>query len=356
MTSVKRLPTYSPAPTAGRRMPNRPSILIVDDMPSNIKILGEGLRPYYEIVVATSGEQALELASEIVPDLILLDIMMPGMDGYTVCRQLKADARTKNTPVIFITAKTQAEDEVFGFELGAADYITKPFRLPVVQVRVKTQLDLKRKYDLLESMAALDGLTEIPNRRRFDDALAHEWRRTLRTGQPLTVIMMDIDFFKNFNDHYGHMAGDECLRLVALALRQAVNRPGDLVARFGGEEFVALLPDTGAKAALHLAEAMRLEVSGLRIPHAHSPAADHVTLSLGAATRIPDKSLSPASLVDEADKLLYQAKQGGRNRSKARVIGPPPGSSPAKKIPADPQVLEDSAEKRDEASSAPSSA
>lgn len=320
MTEELRTPTRDmDAPEALRAAP-RATILIVDDLPSNIRILGEALRPYYEIVVATSGKQALALAQDIRPDLVLLDIMMPGMDGYEVCRELKSEPRTRNIPVIFITAKVQTEDEVLGFELGGADYITKPFRLPAVLARIKTQLDLKRKYDLLETLAALDGLTEIPNRRRFDDALEHEWRRIQRTGRPLTVIMMDIDFFKNYNDQYGHMAGDECLRLVALALSQIVNRPGDLVARFGGEEFVALLPDTGPQAARHLAESMREGVAGLKIPHAASSVADHVTLSLGAATRVPNLDLPPGSLVEEADRLLYQAKQEGRNRTRAAFI------------------------------------
>lgn len=320
MTEATRPPAPDEAPPEPPRPAPRATILIVDDLPSNIRILGEALRPYYEIVVATSGKQALTLAQDIRPDLILLDIMMPGMDGYEVCRELKSEPKTRNIPVIFITAKVQTEDEVQGFEIGGADYITKPFRLPAVLARIKTQLDLKRKYDLLENLAALDGLTEIPNRRRFDDALEHEWRRTQRTGRPLTVIMMDIDFFKNYNDRYGHMAGDECLRMVAQSLSRIVNRPGDLVARFGGEEFVALLPDTGPQAARHLAESMREGVAGLNIPHAASSVAEHVTLSLGAATRVPILDLTPASLVEEADRLLYQAKQEGRNRTRAAII------------------------------------
>lgn len=300
--------------------PERQRILIVDDMPINIGILGEGLRGQYDIIAATSGEKALRMAREQSPDLILLDVMMPDLDGYSVCRALKADPQTRNIPIIFITAKSQVEDEVLGLELGAADYIVKPFEIPVVKVRVKTQMDLKRKYDLLESMALLDGLTEIPNRRRFDEALAMEWRRELRGGQPLTVIMMDIDYFKHFNDHYGHTAGDECLRLVALSLSQTVNRPGDLVARYGGEEFVALLPETGPEAALHLAENLRQGVEDMHIPHLYSEVSSHVTLSLGAATCVPDQARSPMHLVEEADKLLYLAKQAGRNRTRAAFV------------------------------------
>ncbi len=295
-------------------------ILIVDDMPTNIKIIGDALRADYAIMVARDGEKALQIAKEQTPDLILLDIMMPVMDGYAVCRQLKADNATKNIPVIFITAKNQSEDELQGLELGAVDYITKPFHLPVVKARVRTQLDLRRKYLLLESIAALDGLTEIPNRRRFDESLDIEWRRAQRDGKPLTVIFMDIDFFKNFNDAYGHTAGDDCLKRVAKVMADCVHRGGDLVARYGGEEFVALLPDTPCDSGLVLAEKIRVGIEALNIPHAHSSVAPCVTLSLGVATAFPNNALTPGLLVETADKMLYKAKQQGRNQIKFILI------------------------------------
>lgn len=290
-------------------------ILIVDDMPTNVKILGEALRPSYDIVVATNGKKALEIAQAQRPDLVLLDIMMPELDGYAVCRLLKEDDRTKNIPVVFITAKDQTDDEIRGLEMGAVDYITKPFQVTIVKARVRTQLDLKRKYDLLESMVSLDGLTEIPNRRRFDEALDQEWRRMQRAGAPLAALMIDIDYFKSFNDTYGHAAGDACLKAVARALSLSLHRPADLVARYGGEEFAAILPETNAAAALELGEKMRLQVEALNIPHERSTASPHVTISVGASSAIPSKGGAPAALVEAADALLYKAKQSGRNRA-----------------------------------------
>ena len=291
-----------------------PSILIVDDLPANIRVLADTLKSDYRVRVATSGHKALEVAaSDPPPDLILLDVMMPELDGYEVCRRLKDDPRTSAIPVIFVTAKDEAEEEAHGLVLGAVDYITKPFHLPIVRARVRTHVNLKRKTDLLDSLASLDGLTHIPNRRRFDEALKLEWARAAREGTPLALAMLDVDYFKPYNDHYGHGRGDECLRRVADALRTRLQRPADLVARYGGEEFVLLLPDTDAAGALSLAESCRAAVSALRIAHAYSAAADHVTLSVGvAAARPPDEGAS--LLLARADEALYRAKSEGRNR------------------------------------------
>jgi diguanylate cyclase (GGDEF)-like protein len=291
-----------------------PSILIVDDMPANIRVLADTLKSDYRVRVATSGAKALEVAaSSPPPDLILLDVMMPGMDGYEVCRRLRDDPRTSAIPVIFVTAKDEAEEEAHGLGLGAVDYITKPFHLPIVRARVRTHVTLKRKTDLLDSLASLDGLTHIPNRRRFDDSLRQEWARAAREGMLLAVAMLDVDYFKPYNDHYGHGLGDECLRRVAGALRARLQRPADLVARYGGEEFVLLLPDTDAAGALSLAESCRVAVSALRIPHAYSSAADHVTLSIGVAATQPPND-GPSRLLARADEALYRAKSEGRNR------------------------------------------
>ncbi len=295
-------------------MESRHKVLIIDDEPTNIKILAEALRAEYETLFATNGERGLRLAVEQSPDLVLLDIMMPGIDGYAVCRALKADHRIKNIPVIFITARTQLEDELHGLSLGAVDYITKPFQAPIVKARVRTHLDLKRKYDLLESLAALDGLTEIANRRRFDEALDEEWSRCLRSLRPLSLVMMDIDFFKPFNDHYGHTSGDDCLRRVARAIKRNLPRGGDLAARYGGEEFVGLLPETDSKGALEVAEKLRNAVEQLNIPHEYSSITDHITMSLGVATTVPSDEKDPLVLVKSADARLYQAKANGRNQ------------------------------------------
>lgn len=293
----------------------KPTILIVDDTPTNIHVLAEALRGDYRVKVAASGKAAFEvIARQGLPDLILLDVMMPEMDGYDVCRRLKERPETKGIPVIFVTARTDAQDEELGLRLGAVDYITKPFHLPIVSARVRNHISLKLKTDLLEAHALLDGLTDIPNRRRFDEALASEWRRAHRARTPVALVLADIDYFKSYNDHYGHGAGDACLKQVAAALAAALVRPGDLVARYGGEEFVALLPDTDSHGAREAAEHMRRQVEALRIPHRHSEAGEWVTISVGVAGCIPTDDESPALLLERADRALYRAKETGRNR------------------------------------------
>ena len=294
---------------------SKPVILIVDDTPANIRVLAESLRNAYRIRVATSGKEALDLIAHLgPPDLMLLDVMMPEMDGYEVCRRIKADPATRNVPVIFVTARSDAADEEFGLKLGAADYIIKPFHLPIVTARVHNHIQLKKKTDLLESLAMLDGLTGIPNRRRFDQALEEEWLRARRDGTPIAAILIDIDHFKEYNDHSGHTAGDLCLMKVADALANAVNRPGDLVARYGGEEFVALLPDTNENGAREVAERFRNAIESLALPHPQSGVSNYVTVSVGFASALPHESSDAAALLALADRRLYQAKKQGRNR------------------------------------------
>lgn len=293
-----------------------PKILIVDDEKSNITFLMSLLKHDYRILAATSGEKALEIAfAGNPPDLILLDILMPGLDGYRVCQRLKGDERTKHIPIIFVTAVSEATDETYGFSLGAVDYITKPFHPAVVKARVKTHVDLKFKTDLLEELASVDGLTNIPNRRRFDQVLEAEWSRMQRSDTPLSLVMIDIDHFKLYNDHYGHAMGDHCLRQVATILTGTLNRPGDLLARYGGEEMAALLPATDAEASGHIAEEMRKAVEAMAIPHACSPVVERVTISVGVACTVNGDAIESAeALVDAADTMLYESKRQGRNR------------------------------------------
>lgn len=306
--------TEQPDPAA----PNdRATILVVDDSPMNIKILHEILQHDYRIVFATNGKDALDTAAQSLPDLILLDIMMPEMDGYEVCRRLKADPRTQRIPVIFVTALADQDDEAKGLELGAIDYLTKPVNQAVVKARVRNHLELKKYQDFLKNLALLDGLTGIANRRHFDQTLEQEWKRAHRNAQPLAVLILDVDFFKLYNDRYGHGAGDDCLRRVAATLQRCLSRPADLAARYGGEEFVGLLPETDRKGAAKTAEKVRQAVADLAIGHADSQVADHVTISLGVACLIPDEEGSPAQLLEAADQALYRAKQGGRNRVEA---------------------------------------
>ena len=293
----------------------KPLVLIVDDHPANIRVLAMALKIDYRVKTAADGRAALDLVNHSEkPDLIVLDVMMPEMDGYEVCRHLKSTEETKDIPVIFLTSKDEISDEERGLNLGAVDYITRPFSPLIVRARVRNHIALKQKTDLLESLASLDGLTGIPNRRRFDETLETEWKRALRGGTALAVIMADIDFFKAYNDHYGHGAGDQCLKAVAQALSGALGRPSDILARYGGEEFAAVMPDTGGHGARQLAEHCCASVAALGLPHGFSGAADHVTISAGYAALQPAPGQAPKELVEMADKMLYQAKEQGRNR------------------------------------------
>lgn len=297
-------------------MVKRQKVLIVDDTIANIKLLGATLGAEYEVLIATNGSDALELVQEELPDIILLDIMMPEMDGYTVCRKLKADSRTQSIPVIFITAMNDEENEAKGLEIGAIDYITKPFSHPIVKARVKNHLELKKYRDYLERLSMIDGLTGIPNRRRFDEYLEQEWKRGSRLCSQMSLIIMDIDLFKAFNDHYGHIEGDRCLQLVAQALSESLQRPADIVARYGGEEFVSVLPETDSEGALFLANRFMESVRRLEIKHAYSSVSEYVTISCGVLTVIPCREKSVEAQIKRVDELLYEAKQAGRNQIK----------------------------------------
>ena len=299
----------------------RPRILAIDDTPTNLLALGAVLGDEFALQIATSGAAGLALAGKSAPDLILLDVMMPDMNGFETCRRLKADPLTRDIPVIFVTALDSPEDETLGLEAGAVDFISKPLHSAVVRARVRTHLTLKHQADLLRSMSFVDGLTGAANRRQFDEALQREWRACLRTGTSLALAMIDIDHFKQFNDTYGHPAGDACLRAIAGILNGAMNRSHDLIARYGGEEFVCLLPDINRTDAQIKAEQLRQAVQSLNIPHAASSTAPVVTISLGLALFIPTSELTPEQLVAAADAELYTAKRAGRNRLSCAACG-----------------------------------
>jgi diguanylate cyclase (GGDEF)-like protein len=290
------------------------TILAIDDVPANLKLLGEILQQEYRFLVATSGAAGLEIATAKQPDLILLDVMMPDMDGYEVCTQLKANPLTQSIPVIFITALKEETDETRGLEIGAIDYVTKPFSPAIVRIRVRNHLELKRYHDLLESQAVTDGLTGIANRRQFDKWLDREWRLAIRRQSPISLILGDIDCFKLFNDHYGHPEGDECLKGVAKALAAGLRRPSELLARYGGEEFACILPDTDLTGATHFAGNLLEQVRALKMPHETSFVTDTVTMSLGAATMSPKLGDGQETLIQRADEQLYAAKKAGRNQ------------------------------------------
>jgi diguanylate cyclase (GGDEF)-like protein len=294
---------------------SRPVVLIVDDVATNIKILADALRDEFRIKVASNGGDALETAlAEPQPDLILLDIMMPEMDGYEVCRRLKSQPETSKIPVIFVTAKSTEQDETLGFSLGAIDYITKPFSIPVVKARVRNHVTLKRQADQLEQISLLDALTQIPNRRYFDEALQREWQNAARQRQALSLLMIDIDHFKAYNDCYGHSSGDQALRRIAQLLDDNLRPRQDVAARYGGEEFVVILPATNSQEARQIAETLRQQVLALQLHLGPDSMAPLLSISIGCATAAANEQGNPEQLLQLADRLLYRAKESGRNQ------------------------------------------
>ena len=306
-------------------MTTKPVILIVDDETSNIEIMSCLLESEYEICFAKSGARALEIAGPIAPDLILLDIMMPGLDGYEVCRRLKLDEALADVPVIFTTGLDGFEDEARGLSAGAIDYVTKPIQPEILRRRVSNHLEMKRMRDQLANLAMTDALTGLGNRRLLEQHLRAESRRLARCGEWLSVLMLDIDCFKQFNDFYGHLRGDDCIRMVASALRDTLHRPGDFCARYGGEEFCCILPGTDFSGAMSVAEEMRRQVELHAISNAGAGQNRVVTVSVGVATGRCTPDLSGEPWLSQADRLLYQSKQAGRNRVSGGIVQPPPG-------------------------------
>ncbi|NDV27459.1 diguanylate cyclase [Desulfovibrio sp. JC010] len=295
-------------------MEEKAKILIVDDERLNLNVLSDLLRQDYKVVLAKNGNQALDrINSENPPDLVLLDVLMPEMDGYEVLRKIKSRDETKAIPIVFITALDSEHDEARGLEMGAVDYIRKPFHPPIVKARVKNHLIIARQRKLLEGLANLDGLTEMPNRRSFELALEREWRRCSRSGDYMSLAMLDVDCFKQYNDNYGHTAGDEVLKKVADVLQAEVGRPSDVAARYGGEEFVLLLPETDSDGGRYLAEKIRVLIAELEIKHEFSSVSNVLTVSLGGVTVVPSTFAKAQDLTVGADSMLYEAKRRGRN-------------------------------------------
>ncbi|MEO5762934.1 MAG: diguanylate cyclase [Vicinamibacteria bacterium] len=288
-------------------------VLIVDDEKDNVNLLVAVLGQTHRVLVASTGKRALELAPSA--DLILLDVMMPEMDGLEVCRRLRADEATAMIPVIFVTGLDGAEDESSGFEAGGVDYIVKPINPDIVRARVRTHLELKSARDLLERQATVDVLTDIANRRRFDEVIKEEWRRLARSSSRLTVAIADIDHFKAFNDHRGHAGGDACLNAVAQTLRRLWRRPGELVARYGGDEFALLLPNVDWNGAQQFVTRTLRAMNSVEVPGVASAGAIH--LSIGAVSLIPSFVHSIAGALQMADEALYKAKEHGRHRGVA---------------------------------------
>lgn len=303
--------------------------LVIEDSNSSLKILCHyiekmGITP----IPAETGTLGVDLFTSERPDLILLDIVLPDIDGFEVARRIRQMERPGDwTPIIFLTSLNKDEDLEKGIAAGGDDYLHKPVSDVVLGAKIRAMqriiqmrqslLVLTRKLDTanheLKRLASLDGLTGIANRRHFDEVLEREWRRAMRQGTELSVLMCDIDFFKQYNDTYGHLEGDECLRQIANAFIAAMDRGGDLIARYGGEEFAAVLPETSLGGALFVAERMKLAIAQLKLTNTGSPFG-HVTASFGIASAVPMPETAPLSLVDAADRALYQAKDEGRNR------------------------------------------
>ena len=289
------------------------SVLIVDDENSNILALTHILSPDYTVYAAKSGQKALEAAPKYMPDVILLDILMPDMDGFSVIAELKNADKTRDIPVIFISGLDLDKDEERGLALGAADYISKPFSPAIVKLRVRNQIKMLNQYRIIEQISMIDELTAVPNRRGFTSRLDMEWVRAIRENTLISILILDVDKFKNYNDTYGHQQGDVALKTVARTISQTLHRPGDFAARWGGEEFVVLLPNTELEGAYRIAENIRRSVNRVVISCTDG-AQTKVSVSIGINTQAPRLDGSCERFFSEADKALYKAKESGRNQ------------------------------------------
>ncbi|GHU93691.1 hypothetical protein FACS1894208_03560 [Clostridia bacterium] len=293
---------------------NRKTVFLVDDDDTNLLVGRNALSDTYKVFTISTGERLFEILERIVPDAILLDVAMPGMDGYEVLSRLKADPRFADITVIFLTARQDDASEVRGLSLGAADFIAKPFKPSVLKARVASHIQVADQLRSAELLSLSDPLTGIPNRRAFDEQLEREWARATRDKSPLAFLMLDLDKFKNYNDEYGHPQGDELLKAAAGVIASYAKRPADLAARIGGEEFGLLLPMTKIENARIVAERLRSDIEKLRVPITDTGTETSITISVGAAARIPERGGESAELVADADARLYEAKESGRNR------------------------------------------
>lgn len=304
-------------------------VLIVDDSPT-IRVALRGLveKMGHSVVEAEDGSKALEIYLQNRPDLVLIDVMMPVMDGYDAARQMRQSRPDEWVPIIFLSSKEADQDLDRAIEAGGDDYLVKPVSFVVLNAKIRALqriestrtklLEMSRELAAanreLENLSRQDGLTGIANRRYFDSYLSNELKRASREHQPLSLILADVDYFKTFNDCYGHQAGDDCLRQVASALKAVVRRPADLAARYGGEEFAIVLPSTAMEGAEDVAKALVLAIETMTIPHVRSGVSKTISLSQGIASLTPVHDTKPESLIEFADQALYQAKQQGRNR------------------------------------------
>jgi len=289
------------------------SVLIVDDENSNIIALTYILSPEYTVYAVKNGQSAIKAAEKHLPDVVLLDIIMPEMDGYAVLAALKDSEKTQHIPVIFITGLSNVDNEEKGLSLGASDYISKPFSSAIVKLRIQNQIKIINQMRAIEYLSMMDQLTGIANRRNFDQRLNAEWGRAARDKNSISIMMIDVDKFKIYNDTYGHQQGDVVLQTVAGVLTHTLKRTADFAARWGGEEFAILLPMTDIDGALAIAELIRVNVENIIIP-CNDGTATYVTVSIGVNAQIPTQNDSIDDFIFKADAALYTAKGMGRNR------------------------------------------
>jgi len=289
------------------------SVLVVDDEKSNIMILTAILSEEYTVYAAKSGKDAVEVAKKYLPDVILLDILMPDMDGHQVLSLLKSREETYQIPVILVTGLSEPDEEEKGLRMGAADYIRKPFSPAIIKLRVFNQIQMRNQLNIIRKLSMTDQLTGVPNRRNFDYRINLEWSHARRNKMPLSVFFVDIDHFKKYNDRFGHIQGDVAIQTVAKAIILSLKRPNDFTARWGGEEFVVLLPATPEAGVLEVAEIIRKNINDTSIAGT-DPDAKNVTVSIGTNTIIPERESLMESFLSNADSALYNAKKAGRNR------------------------------------------
>lgn len=315
----------------------RTRVMLVDDQTIVAEALRRMLADEADIDYHYCSDPANAISEAIAfkPTVILQDLVMPDIDGLMLLKFFRSNPQVKSVPIIVLSTKEDPKIKSDAFELGASDYLVKfPDRIEVIaRIRAHSrsylaqqqrdaayralrelQKELEAKNSELERLSSLDGLTGIANRRIFDEFIRREWLRAARDGSSIALILIDIDHFKKYNDGYGHQGGDDCLRKVARTLAATVKRPGDLVARYGGEEFVVVMPGTDRDGAAKIAEALRSGVDGMNLPHQYSTTADHVTISLGGASMLPNAESSPEELIAKADEALYRSKELGRNQ------------------------------------------
>jgi two-component system chemotaxis family response regulator WspR len=329
-------------------------VMLVDDQPLVAATVRKQLADESDINFHYCQDTSLAIATaeEIGPTVILLDFVMPGMDGLTLCQFFRAHPTTRDIPVIMLSSNDDPVTKAQAFAAGANDYIVKlPDKIELIarlryhsnayisrlqrddayRALRSSQMKLEELNMQLLKLSNQDGLTGIANRRSFDERFTQEWLRAARNRHPISLIMFDIDFFKLYNDKYGHLEGDECLKRIAAKAQEIAGRPSDTMARYGGEEFVALLPETDSSGARVLAEKMRVEIEALHMPNPGSSVGPYVTISLGVVTVVPEADSAPDtdSLIKLADDALYRAKNSGRNQ--VSIAAPAAGTGGSKK-------------------------